>query len=836
MHKFEVSLSKKSIQRFSVLASVSVLAQTVSFAAAQEETADVDTLRNGSSFSEIFVTARRGSERLTDVPLVISVLDTTTLEKLNINSVSDLARLTPGLEFIGGPRPGANKISLRGLNADVGRSSVALRIDDFDVTTEAIYAPGVGYIPNQRLLDLERIEVVKGAQVALYGRSAFGGAINFVTRRPDLEEWSGSVNGQVTSEREWEVTAKVRGPIVESKLGLGLTAAYWDDNGSFRNQVSGQRVGKNEGRGMSGTLYYEPTENITNYLRVEYSQEESNMAPANFNGTNTTVTFPDDVAAVIGVPSTRTFTGLVPDTDRGNVFIPLDPFTGRDFDAVDKEDFIISNIFEADLGKVGVKSLSGYTGLSLVNFQTNVYQPQPWINPDGSVNGLGTGAVVPGFVSQVIFLDTKQDIYSQELQLFSSDEDSRFNWVVGGLYWREEIDQGQDQPTVIPLGQISTADVRNFFRQELFDSTRTFSRRTEHLSAYAWAEYDVTDQLAISVEGRYSNEDIVYRTTDTVNISLGIPIPGSSPIFNQVTVVPDPQEPGFIDDSFFTPKATITYQPNDDLTVYASAAKSVKPAGHANGSADTFSEFTRFEAEELWSYELGVKSTFADGLVSLNAAFFYQDYTNQQIMTTVFDENAEVPRGATENAGKSRIYGIDMDFTVRPTDKLTINGAYTHLNAKFIDYEFFTSAAGQAVNGPCVRFSTLGTQDGCIISYDGNTPSQAPRHEWQLFVNYTTPVTDTFQLFVEPNVRYKSKRFLTASNLAAAPEFYRVDFRAGITSENMQLTFFIENLLDGQAPTNVVEARDFQEAGFPSSALAFLPDPRTFGLFFKYSY
>ncbi|QLC26397.1 TonB-dependent receptor [Parasphingopyxis algicola] len=815
-------------------------AQTDEGASADQGADRVQIASANTDNRQIVVTARRGAELLSDVPLVINLLDEGQIERLNIQSLDDVARFTPGLQLTEGSRPSSTQIAIRGLNVDVGRSSVALRIDGIDATAEAINASGLGYFPNQRLLDLERIEIVKGTQVALYGRSAFGGAVNFVSRRPDLFEWNGSINAGFNSEREYEVGARVNGPISEGVASFGLVAAYWYDGGSYRNQLSGDRIGGGDGQGVAASLLFQPTDNLTAFFRTEYSESTDETRPGVFVPPNTTITFPADVAAVINATTARISVGEVPDVGTDQVFVALDPFTGEDARGIDTETFTFTGDIQNDFGGVTLRSLTGYISVDSDTFQSSIFQPQPFINPDGTPNGAGTGAISPGFVTQYIALLTETEIFSQEIQLFSSDEDARFRWLVGGLYWEETIRQRQDQPTVIPLGEISTADIRDFYRRELFDYTRSFRRKTEHLSAFAWAEFDITDELSISVEGRYSNEQQSYRTDNTVNIALGFPgdpVAGTPPNFLQVSVIPNPQEPGFIDENYFTPKAVITYRPNDDLTLYASVARGIKPAGHSTGAADTFNEFTRFEAENLWSYELGVKSNFANGAVTANGAFFYQDYTDQQVLSTVFDTDSNVPRGATENAGQSRLYGVDLELILRPTDELTISGSYTYINTKFTEYEFFTSAAGTASRGPCVRFDTLPNgQQGCIISWTGNRVSQTPEHQFQIFANYTAPISDTFDFFIEPNVRYQSDRFLSNANLASAPAFWRVDLRAGVTSDNWSITAYIENLFDDDTPTSVFRGADFSQPGFPPGAVVFLPDPLTAGVNIRYSF
>lgn len=821
--------SKKQFQK-AVLA-LKVAALTTTAMAALPALAQVSENDLGE---EIFVTARRGSELLSDIPVTVDVFNDQQIDRFNLDTIQDIVRFTPGLNLTQGSRPDATRIAIRGLQADVGRSSVALRINDIDVTAEAINASGLGYFPNARLLDLERIEVVKGAQVALYGRSAFGGALNFVSRRPDLEDWNGAINAQFTSEREYEANARVNGPIVDGKVGLGLIAAYWTDGGSYRNQLSQERIGGTEDSGFAASLNFEPWENFKGFIRAEYSEDQPETRPGVHTPPNGEVVFPDDVAAVIGSPSGAVITGEVPNVGTDQVFTALDVFTGRAHPGLDRDTFNITSDLEYAFEGVSIRSLTGYFDIDTITYQSTPFQPHPWVNEDGSINAEGTGAISPGFVPQSLYLDSSTEIFSQEFQVFSNDDDARFRWLVGGLYWEEKINQGQDQPTLIPLGVISTADVRDFFRNELFDLTRSFDRTTKHLSGFIWAEFDVTEKFSISVEGRYANEDITYTTDQTVNVSLGFPADpeaGTPLTFSQVSVVPDPQVPGLIDDSYFVPKFVATYRPTDDLTVYGSVAKSVKPAGHSTGSADTFNQFTQFDAEELWSYEIGVKSSWFENRLVFNAAFYYLDYTNQQVASTVFDEDSEVPRGATENAGDSRLFGTDVELIVRPIEPLTIRANYTYTNTKFQDYEFFTSAAGTAVRGPCVRFETLPNgQDGCIISYNGNRNGQTPLHQFQMFATYTTPINDEFNFFVEPNIRFTSDRFLNASNLASAPSFWRVDLRAGIQSEQWSVIAFVENLTDSKTPEDIIQFLDYQLPGFPPAAISFLPDPVTFGV------
>ena len=814
------------------------IAQSGSPQSSEQVPATTTADRTATGSNEIIVTARRGEERLIDVPIAIQAFGSEELEKLNIQSLDDLSKFTPGLELVPASQPGGTTVSLRGLTVDRGRSAVAVRIDGIDVTAEAVSNSGLGYFPNQRLLDLERIEVVKGAQVALYGRSAFGGAINFVTKRPSLSEFAGSVSAGANSEREYEVSAKVSGPVIADKLGLGLTAAYWDDGGSYRNQLNGGRIGRSDGYGVSGSLLFNPVPGFTNFTRVEYSEDNANIRPGVIVTANTTKTFAPDVAAVLTGGTARLFAGEVPKVTEENIFIGLDPFTDENYRGIRNKNFTFSNLLEFDFGDVGFRSSTAYLNLKSNNYQSTTYRPAPYVNAAGQPDLNGTIMPAGGFLAQQIYMLTDNDIISQELQFFSNDSSSRFRWVIGGLYWYENVDQIQDQPTLSPSVPIPTAQVKQFLRDNTFVNERTYNRKTEHFSGFAWAEFDITETLALALEGRYSKEDIDYRTTGTVNVSIATagPTPTSPPVIRQVSAAPNPQLPGFSKDSYFTPKATLTFKPNPDLTIYASAAKSVKPAGYATGGQNSFDDFNRFDRETLWSYEVGTKASLFDNRLQFDGALFYQDYSDQQISTTVLDTTTNLPRGTIDNAGKSRRYGVDLAVVVRPTPQLTFSGDYTYLDTKFIDYEVFTTSRTTAVNGPCVRIETLGTRRGCIISYDGQEAGQVPKHQFSVSANYTNELGGGFDYFIEPNVRYKGKRFLDEGNNSTAPDYWRADLRAGVRSDNLTVTLYVENVFDDDTPTNIVRYFDYNEGGGTPVPLVFLPDPRTGGVNVRYSF
>ena len=141
-----------------------------------------------AQIEEITVTTRKRTESLQDVPIAVDAITTEQIERQGLSELQDLTRLSPSVQFDQSFGPADTRIAIRGLSNTRGRSNVAFLVDGIDVTTENLISAGSGLLANQRLLgDVERIEIVKGPQSALYGRAAFAGAISYITKEPGPE-------------------------------------------------------------------------------------------------------------------------------------------------------------------------------------------------------------------------------------------------------------------------------------------------------------------------------------------------------------------------------------------------------------------------------------------------------------------------------------------------------------------------------------------------------------------------------------------------------------------------------------------------------------------------
>jgi iron complex outermembrane receptor protein len=211
-----------------------------------------------AQIEEIVVTTRRREENLQDVPISIDTLGAAEIERYGIYNIGDVAKYTAGMEYDEGYGAQDTRIVLRGLSPTRGRPNVAFMMDGIDFTGEAIQTSGGGLLVNQRLIDVERIEVVKGPQSALYGRSAFAGAVQYVTKNPNMEELDGEVFVDVADEEQYFVSGAIGGPVTE-RFGLRLNGMWYDREGFYTNTVTNETVGGTDGWGLALKGLWEPT-------------------------------------------------------------------------------------------------------------------------------------------------------------------------------------------------------------------------------------------------------------------------------------------------------------------------------------------------------------------------------------------------------------------------------------------------------------------------------------------------------------------------------------------------------------------------------------------------
>ena len=227
---------------------------------------------------EIVVTTRRKSESLQEVPIAVTAIGAEAIDRQGINGLADVAKLDPSVGFDTSYGPADTRVAIRGLSNTRGRSNVAFLIDGVDVTTENVIAAGSGLLANQRLLtDVERIEIVKGPQSALYGRAAFAGALSYTTKNPS-DVFEASVRADVGDYGNQQYSGFISSPIGETQ-GFRADGVVWSEDGYYKNQTTGNYVGGGEGFGLSGTYTWDPSDVFGLKARLTYSDDQYGVTP-----------------------------------------------------------------------------------------------------------------------------------------------------------------------------------------------------------------------------------------------------------------------------------------------------------------------------------------------------------------------------------------------------------------------------------------------------------------------------------------------------------------------------------------------------------------------------
>lgn len=454
---------------------------------------------------EIVVTTRKREESLQNVPISISTISAAELQVRGIANLNDVAKMSPSVLFTQGFAPQDRNVTIRGLNSRRGRQNVAVLLDGVDITSESLQTVGGGLLIDPTLFDIERVEIVKGPQSALYGRSAFNGAISYISKLPS-EELEGSVGTDVGSDGVLRVNGRVSGPLADNLYG-GVVGNVFNYDGFYENSLTGEDVGGGDGYAVGGTLRWTPASRLEIVGRVTHANEDSDaypwagldpntdlpfggkdflaatspltttiaegnvLAPSRlptdtFSGETVTGTVinprspavtPIDVAALGLVPAQPQFGALRPaqpgfmvaytgdyrDGDDLRASMSPDPRTCSDPNEGSTCSDFPGNELEVTRATLDIKWDAGPVTLSSLTAYVDGTTSQ---QQDG--NGLGSAWDLP-LLTETRF-SNDQETVSQEFRV-QSNGDGRFRWTVGGLYWNEEIDQVSDGSTCLAL-------------------------------------------------------------------------------------------------------------------------------------------------------------------------------------------------------------------------------------------------------------------------------------------------------------------------------------------------------------------------------------------------
>jgi iron complex outermembrane recepter protein len=769
-------------------------------AAALPVLADAQPTGADNSLQEVVVTAQRRAEPLQDVPASVAVFTQSTLDAQEVRGIDDLARLSPGIGF---SRDGewttgngaASTISIRGISSIAGTATTAIYIDDTPIQTRNINLSSEN--PYPALFDLDRVEVLRGPQGTLFGASAEGGAVRFVSPDPSLTRASGydlaefsTTDGGAPS---YQVGAAAGGPIVENTLGFRVSASFRKDGG-WVNRVdfaTGAPLYPDSNWQQTGTLRAALAIAPTGSLRITpsfyYQDQYLNDTESYWKGLSN------------------------PGADQFN--------DGNAIASPNHDRFYLPALkIEWDLGAARLISSTSYfsrqesttTDATFVDRATFVYFFSQNF-PTFPFPGAGDTASEQSTDRQYNFV--------QEVRLESADDAARLRWVAGLFY--EHARENTSTFIHDPNLPDDFAAAAGYPFESVFGSLLPggFLLQTPYalavdrqFAAFGQIDWKPVAPLTLTVGLRVSQVDSLGAES-----AMG-PYIGPAPIANSASITEHP----------VTPKFGISYQPAKGQLFYASASEGYRIGGinaplsslcDSNlASLGLTSGPTSYKSDHAWSYEVGGKNSLLGGRMILDTSAFYIKWSG--IQNTVYLPSCGF--SFVSNLGYATSRGADLELTARPIDALQLGLSASYTDAHYGETVYASPAAANSLVGagdslPVPPWTIVASSEYSLPMLRDFQPYV--RLDYQVSTAFRRqPFSDPTNVFYDPAVFWAQKQ----TSLSA---------RAGIRFNGLDISVFGTNLANSHPV--LFDSRYFQPVPIFFDTTA---RPRTLGLTATFHY
>ncbi len=783
----------------------------------------------GLALEEVVVTARKVEESLQDAPISVTAFTNEAITERGITDLNSLAEFSPGLSFSQAFGRQNDRPVIR------GQGNVLANVQFGVESGTAYFIDGVYYNGDIQALDfdmLQRVEVIKGPQSALYGRNTYAGAINFVTRDPRGDEWGGTVKATAGKFGERRASLNVDGPIAEGILRARFGARINNYDGEYTNQATGKLVGDEQDKTFNATFVLTPTEDLTMRAFVQYRQQSDGPLALFLQGANFNNCKPGFRS--IGYRGLNATTGAVATSPASGQFAPVNntnqyycgviaarpELIWLNTDAIGTTAKFPNNTFRDGTAFDGVDAKETFSSFSV-----------EWTMPTGatvrSLSGyrtnhdrFGTDSdhseafTSLGPTSEPLFANTNRNDrreWSTELKM-SSPEDARFRYTVGAYYYNIK-DAEKDLTYASPEFGVINANAN--------------VTGIENRASFASVSYDLTEQLSATLEVRRFTE---IKTRREFNAA------GASSLY---------VEGGYNDT---TPRFTVDYRLSDDVLLYGILAKGVRPGG-INGSAGASIGRPTYDQETSNNLEVGVKSTLMDGRVRFNAAAYYIDSKDVQVTQALpAASGGNAVTSIAVNQAKAETTGLEVEVTAAITQYLTGTVALAYTNAEFKqgcdDFEYVLNSGGFAYQ-PSFFGSAL-----CNIA--GRRLPLTPETQGNIVLTYERPMSDSLSFVASGTFTHEGSKFVQLHNLAETGDTNMLGLRLGVKSDDWSVTAYGRNLTDedtiplatrwfdlryGSGPRGLAGvAPTGYDSGSPRALFAALRKGRTFGIEVSYSF
>ncbi|MEM8935611.1 MAG: TonB-dependent receptor [Pseudomonadota bacterium] len=622
----------------------------LSFATAANVQAQDGPAADASERDVITVTALKRETVLSDTPLAVSVLSGDSLNEAGVETILDLQNVAPSVQ-IGTGDLGVT-INIRGVTTtDItskGQQGIAVNVDGVAI--------GRPREMGTAFFDIERIEVLRGPQGTLYGRSTTGGVINIISKRPD-SEFGASVDVEYGNFETKRVEAAVNVPVADN-LAFRGAVAYNERDGYLPARDADQAFNDQDDLSFRLSGLYDISDSTSLFVSSTFGE---------INGVGTgQVPISNFVPLGSGVMANEVITVESANGESGrSVFGVPDAL----FPGIDEDFFNVTAEFNTAFSGVALTYLFGYRDYDTNSFSAQTLLPSFPPGPPGP----------PPVWEWGQYTGTNQT--TQHEIRFANENPGRLNWILGFHRHKEEIDESDhrwDSPVFAPTREAGIS---------AFNVVGT----TEHesLGIFGQADYGLTDTLNMTAGLRYSKDEVDRVAT----IAFGPLDRDGMMCMYPADCIGGPNL-GSADEDKLTWRVGLDWKPTDATLIYASVATGYK-AGGFNDFDPAVGGVGPYDPEELIAYELGFKGEILPNLNWESAAYYY-DYAEAQITALTVAPGAPVI--FTRTAG-IETYGWENDFTWTPTDNDTLRFGFSLASGEYTD---LTAGSRTAMDFPPV--------------------------------------------------------------------------------------------------------------------------------------
>ena len=730
--------------------------------------------QDGVGIEEVVVTAQRREQNLQDVPISISAFNADAVEAYMFNDVADYVTRTPNISWKSDGSRSRRELSIRGVtnfldvNSPLRPATFAFYVDDFSI---------VGSSSNPPIMDVERIEVLRGPQATYFGRNATGGGISITTKAPH-NELAGSVMVDYSNYDTKDVEGIVNVPIVKDMLAIRGNIKYSESDGNIENVNPVGGGNDSEYKYARAKIRFTPTEDLTVDVTGTLASETTGMREGVPSGA-----YSFFAERLYGRDFAR-----FEDADGDGLSEPLHDGIGFWPENRDKVNYnfpqevgttyrMITGRVDYELGDVLLTSITGH------------------ISSDFNLNGDVDGSSIDAWNE---FRNIERNSFSHEMRIQSADESDRFRWNIGGLYADDDgyifsqTYAGRDNAFGLPawtrIGLTNRLDA------------------IEGWHLFGQVEADFTKNLTLSFGGRYSEET---RTVSEFFVSV---------TGEETTIA--------VDEKFtsFSPRFSLNYAMTDDVNLYTTISKGFKSGGVTRFGTDGIP----YDPEFVWNYEVGVKADLLNNRLRVNAAVFYMDWSDMHVSFLVPQLGESAGGTFISNAESAFSKGVEVSVTALPVDNLIVN-----FNLGYLDAEL--DKATVFIRDNVCNHRPPSTE--CNHVLDGSRTPLSPEWTMSADAEYTFNVAPAYDGFARIEWTYRDKvARVQVEDLLRPNEFpWQVpsyDFfnvRAGIRHKNFTITGYAENVFNSHFYQNA-----YRKAW--AGGVSLEPSMRSYGIRVRYTY